>query len=82
MEAHEDMTRRVEEDNMELLPGLRQLRFGDNVVGVLAHGPYHGPSGANTTQQFPAHTSSSSTTPMPEYAEFTDSEDSDTSDGI
>jgi hypothetical protein len=78
LEAHEETMRRVEEDEIPLLSGLRPLRFGDNVIG---------PLGDDASQQYPPHPvdyhqdhTSSTATPAPEYAAFTDSEDSETND--
>jgi hypothetical protein len=69
---------------MEINPGLRQLRFGDNVIGPLAHDPHRS---IDAGEQFPAQSrgrtqgsTASSATPVPMYAEFTDSKDSDTND--
>jgi hypothetical protein len=80
MVADKENTRRVEEETIEIMLGLRQLRFNDDVVGSLAHDPH---CSVNTGTQASGRTedsTASSATLVPLYVDFTDSEDSDASD--
>jgi hypothetical protein len=81
IEANEETTRVVEEDHLELLPGLRELRNGANVVGPYGTTQDNAQTGSGLTADRRQHCTEDpetmGTTPPPEYAEFTDDEDSD-----
>jgi len=72
LESHRQMTQIIDDEDMPLLPGLRPLRNGDNVIGMYQDEHVGGDSVASVINsdhpRLPLH---------PEYAIFTDDEDSE-----
>jgi hypothetical protein len=81
LECHREMTQRVEDEEIGLLPGLRELRNGDNVVGPHGEQYIGGSQDPPIPQCMQGGESNTQGPPIvPEYTVFTDDEDSEDSD--
>ena len=77
LEIHEESERRIQEERVDLLPGLKELRMGANVIGARGHGVRADGDILETDRSDEYR----SVADELQYATFTDSEFSDSDSG-